>query len=116
MSAHTPGPWRRSTDSSDGPMTIAAGAEIHYRGNPKRTYPEHLIVGGCGCCSSPFGVEDTEQLEANARLIASAPELLEALSMYVAVCGNTGHALSRESASELYDKAAAILAKATGAA
>lgn len=44
----------------------------------------------------------------------AAPDLLAALQLYVAVCGNTAACVSRESAAELYDIATAALAKATG--
>ena len=73
MSAHTPGPWFASYA---GDMSINAGDPVQ-RGS-YTTYPIS-IVGGCGCCGSPFGVDDPDECAANARLIAAAPDLLEAL-------------------------------------
>lgn len=51
---------------------------------------------------------------ANASLIAAAPDLLEALAFYVAICGNTAHSITRESAQEAHAKATAALKKARG--
>ena len=60
-------------------------------------------------CEFPFGASDGSELEANARLIAAAPELLEALrdlAESVRAAGITGPYL---------DAADAAIAKATGA-
>ena len=56
---HTPGPWTY-THSGLSCFSLDAGKEN--------------IVSGCGCCGSP-----EISSEANARLIAAAPELLDAL-------------------------------------
>jgi len=62
MNKHTPGPW--DFDS------FALREEIRAENNP-------LIATVCSVhCDSP------EQMKANARLIAAAPELLEALRWY----------------------------------
>lgn len=65
----TKGPWRH--DPQNGIMAISG--------------PDNeTIVGGCGCCSSPYGVSndwDDPRNTANARLCAAAPELAEALEM-----------------------------------
>jgi hypothetical protein len=49
-------------------------------------------------------------------LAMSAPELLEALSFYRAICGNTAYQVSRESAQAAYTLATAAINKATGSA
>ena len=59
---HTPGPWTFSEDGSGGNFRVSAG--------------EIGVVGGCGCCDSPW--LGGENYEADARLIAAAPELLKA--------------------------------------
>ncbi len=64
MNAHTPAPWYALTDG-------VADAAIGYR----------AIIGGDGytvCNPSPMG-------EANARLIAAAPDLLAALQMVAGI-------------------------------
>ncbi len=69
MSKYTPGPWRISRTS---------GMEIfisHDHDQPNR-------VPGYFAEVRRF-TSDNEQVEANARLIASAPELLEALELVI---------------------------------
>ena len=61
--AHTPGPWRVATDNA------VAGPEDGF--NP---------IGACGCCDSPWMMADDKATqEADARLIAAAPDLLDTL-------------------------------------
>ena len=64
MSKHTPGPWQYSADFSE-------YDSIHT--DFRLDAGDMEIIGGCGCCGSP-----TISSEADARLIAAAPELLEA--------------------------------------
>lgn len=85
---HTPGPWRRSHESIDPEWDIV----IAQHG---------VIVANVNACG---------QREANARLIAAAPELLEALE----VCAD---ALNPENCYDIpkaADKARAAIAKARG--
>lgn len=60
---HTPGPWRVEADK------VEVGAEVGFR-----------PFGACGCCDSPWmNADDPAVAKADARLIAAAPDLLEAL-------------------------------------
>lgn len=60
MSAHTPGPWRANSSWIEAPQMALRVAAVDW---PKRgTAPK-----------------SKEEAEANARLIAAAPEMLEAL-------------------------------------
>ena len=67
MSKHTPGPWTYKLDKDS-----FVNFEI------TTAHDSTSIVGGCGCCDSPW-----VSSEADARLIAAAPELLEALESLV---------------------------------
>jgi hypothetical protein len=74
----TPGPWRletesRSADGSDLVVTDAIGA---------------YTVATCRIGDT--GVADVYEAEANARLIAAAPEMAAALRKIVALNGSTG--------------------------
>lgn len=72
---HTPGPWKHVPREDDEGFMSFDGPN------------GETIVGGCGCCCSPFGnsadsghtyYRPTEEDRANARLIAAAPDLLAA--------------------------------------
>lgn len=66
MTEHTPGPWQESS------------SDLSILGNPERTgFDDLVIVAICepsDPCAAPL-----DQQQANARLIASAPDLLEVL-------------------------------------
>lgn len=90
MSAHTPGPWQVKPNSVGGPTVGPEGsvvADIRTYGGPH--------VGG----------RQHPQTDANARLIAAAPDLLEALRCacnYIDKLGGTS------------SPCRALLARATG--
>jgi len=68
--SHTPGPWCAKGKSVKRDLThIGLGDNAGV----------HIAVATGGKTSGPFFVESDEEVEANARLIAAAPELLEAL-------------------------------------
>lgn len=106
MSAHTKGPWYwlEADNGEDGyggdPLTIAG---------PDNT--DLAIV---------FSDEDStvattrEEAIANARLIAAAPELLEALAGMVSIYDSVTSGQERELREEWLPKARAVIAKATG--
>mgnify|MGYP000961965387 CR=1 FL=1 len=92
MSKHTPAPW--SIDECTGHIIPSSG------------------VGG-GICD-PWG-DSIEQMEANARLIAAAPELLEACKNIVAACELTDDAYY-DAIDTAINIARAAIAKAEGGA
>ena len=99
---HTLGPWRDS-----GEYDSHAG------------YWDTTIVGDGEDVDESFVAivrsgNGREQVRANARLIAAAPELLQSLLFYVTIYGNTGAMVDRQSANEAYNLAQAAIAKATG--
>ena len=68
MSKHTPGPWNYT-------MYKDSGWDFKLTAD----HGETEIVSGCGCCDSPW-----VSSEADARLIAAAPDLLEAIEAAIA--------------------------------
>jgi hypothetical protein len=96
MSKHTPGPWGYRHNSDYGDFILTSAGDIQ-------------IIGGCGCCESPF--LDGDNPEADARLIAAAPELLEAVRELVLIA--TGDWADEEGLTAIYNANAAI-AKAEG--
>ncbi len=96
MKKHTPGPWLQSSTM----LVCNEEARIIANCTPMVDVPELSI---------PF-----DQVDANARLIAAAPDLLAALAFYVAICGNTAHSITREGAQEACDRATDAIKKAKG--
>ena len=97
---HTPGPW------------IGAGPSF---GDPFPRYTTSIVTkreddddGIVEICELPFHHRDDEN-EANARLIAAAPDLLEALQYMMEVCP----AINQQG-EEAHLRASAAIAKATG--
>jgi len=95
---HTPAPWLIDPDNGDYPMWIRQDGGTS-------------VLGGCGCCGSPnLDIHD-------ARLIAAAPDLLDALQLMVESHGYSSYLSDedKESSPEVVAARAAI-AKATGSA
>jgi hypothetical protein len=70
MSKHTPGPWQVGTTDSEGNLAV----ELYDSG------PITALVLPMG---EDFDSSHAPERDANARLIAAAPELLEALQAFV---------------------------------
>ena len=87
---HTPGPWRIEC------FEVTAGPPDGF--DP---------IWTCGCCGGYAMAGDPLEAIANGRLIAAAPELLEALKGVVRVA---------DRATQEFDAARAAIAKATGEA
>jgi hypothetical protein len=102
MSAkHTPGPW------------FIFGSVEHCVGGANTdptTAAEHPTAGIAMC---GMGRRLPDENAANARLIAAAPDLLEAAQAFVAYCRNAGLNVQPGSPA---DKARAAIAEATGSA
>ena len=92
---HTPGPW-----------------EIEPFGDGKMA--EIRVEGRLACLLHSFSKRPTIEDEANARLIAAAPELLEALQRLSAQCERLRMAWQLESDAER--TARVVIAKAIGVA
>ncbi len=97
MSKHTPGPWHREMRVYPRPEPVVIPL--------KAIYCEQL---GMQVAFVNGGVEREAQAKANARLIASAPDLLDALNEMLAVFAKPHN----ETLREVVDARAAI-AKAT---
>lgn len=88
MSAHTPGPWAYRP-SNDGHFIAGAGENSGYLAEVRQ-------------CRSK------QDIRADARLIAAAPELLESLQSVLNRC------LDSQGLADAYKQARAAIAKATG--
>lgn len=96
-SKHTPGPWK---DWSDSTRLVVA-----------QRSPDSGAHGVVATMAAGFGVE---QKEANARLIAAAPELLDALKSALAFldfCDFTDPEWGDSEGYEVAEKARAVIAK-----
>lgn len=93
MSKHTPGPWTYKMDKDCLNLSVTTA------------YAPTEIVGGCGCCDSPW-----VSCEADARLIAAAPDLLEALEEAVVLLAIFGVGMETKT----YKRSKAAIAKAKG--
>lgn len=101
MNGHTPGPWGVFAQ----PINGAGDAVLELVEQVQATNPisSHIyLIDAGGKCAAVTGCGPTS--EANARLIAAAPELLEALQYLVSLGGG-----------DCLEPARAAIAKATGA-
>ena len=109
MSKHTPGPWWPNKNSAD-------GWEVRTRrdkdeSDPRANYGCDYGAGICGSIGGHTESRTSGNEEANAHLIAAAPELLEALETIID--SFQGQQYLRN---DYVDKAVAAIAKARGAA
>jgi len=72
----TPGPWTCGAVVSDHPFDICLGYEVKGEGSP-------IMLASVFSDEGANAFISVDQAKANARLIASAPALLEALIAYV---------------------------------
>lgn len=111
--AHTPGPWH------------VGNGDIFAEGNKSSDFDDIVICAiglGGGFRSHEYAVVKAHRPEgkANARLIASAPELLEALEAFNVtekmIVAGTADSLTIKVPIAVIQQAAAAIAKATGGA
>jgi hypothetical protein len=116
VSGHTPGPWAWVNSKTDQPFDF--DAEWYGEGIPSlRTVAERRKTEG-GYWELPDWIFDAEPMQhgndaANARLIAAAPDLLEALQVIIKSLADQDDEGMIEHAQPMIDARAAI-AKATG--
>ena len=106
MNKHTPGPW-----ISDGETIDLFDFELENR----RFWisADGMVIGYV----DGFGNKDNEERKANARLIAAAPDLLEALQLAMPVLESMRKQWPRcthDDSLDLLQTARAAIAKATG--
>jgi hypothetical protein len=99
---YTPGPWIGAGPSFGDPLPRYTTSIV--------TEWEHEDEGYIDICELPFHHHDDEN-EANARLIAAAPDLLEALKDIV---GFWDSIVPTDAVNQMHINARAAIAKATG--
>lgn len=100
---HTPGPWKMSHGGLPGDSGFSIASDSAEADNVK-------ITAECWPCTI-VSEDHRQELFANGRLIAAAPELLEALEM-MAECWQNGSPVC--AGSEVAKDAIAAIAKARG--
>jgi hypothetical protein len=108
MRMHTPGPWRFGLDGEEKPFDYEGPG---YYGNPSIFGPDGQEVVGCDEYYVFRGPDD-------ARLIAAAPDLLEALKALRAAIGKCTptEAIAADQAFAAMEQADTAIAKAETAA
>lgn len=107
MAQHSAGPWFVAAQNDGLVIIDGAPSPAPYDGPIPKAHGPNVVA-------TPNW--RLAEHEANARLIAAAPELLEALCLYRAACGNTAASVDRELVQMAWAKAVDAIAKATGAA
>ena len=118
MSKHTPGPWLQKsasiTSANGWPIAFASYTERMPDTNEEREPGESWLDASNRLKTERDRIES--KMEANARLIAAAPELLEALGTLLNRLEGIGgeHVTGMEGVDADLMKANAAIAKATG--
>ena len=101
---HTPGPWRLEADPAhfDSLTTVTGGQRMNAKPHAWPAYPLTVQVGGTATL---------HEMQANARLIAAAPELLAAL---IAITTTRCDGMDITPINDAWDMAAAAIAKVEG--
>lgn len=107
---HTPGPWRRDYGGGYGQGHIYADDQKFGEHSLAAAHFPALYEGGRG----GFNEEAVAIMEANARLIAAAPDLLDALRALVIGAEGTGEQPISSAMRRRLRAARAALAQATG--
>lgn len=109
-SKHTPGPWMIDVGTRNQQFIRASranGMRFIARMHPMGSRPAYH--------DGDETEEPTEEAKANARLIAAAPEMLEALELIVSA-QDTGIIADPAGWTKAFDAASAAIAKANGSA
>lgn len=106
---HTPGPWRAGRPDM---ATIVDGWDSKWIYADDHADPDNIEKTKHIAVASSRDVEDWSEVMANARLIAAAPELLEALEKFVVHMPSKPHCTIGHL--QAYDLAVRAIAKAKG--
>ncbi len=106
MAKHTPGPWVIESVHSEALHDVCLGYQVPEAGNP-------ILVASA--YDDEFGVINYLEAEANARLIAAAPELLLHLEKAIGLLASCGTVIdfTSDEANEI-NRAKDSIAKAKG--
>lgn len=92
---------------------LCEGATVYMLDSiPQKNAPQGVNLFSANVMSTHRDFSETDRLNV-AKLFAAAPDLLEALQFYMAICGNTAYSVTRESAMEAYAIGSAAIEKIT---